>query len=75
MAGAPTVDLEMDWQGGMRFHGRCGPLEVDLDGDAQAGPSPVQAAAFGLASAGGGSSRAWGYASTRSALRPTPAAS
>jgi putative redox protein len=50
MAGAPTVDLEMDWQGGMRFHGRCGPLEVDLDGDAQAGPSPVQAAAFGLAS-------------------------
>src|SRR5512134_1093517 len=51
MAASATapVELEMDWQGGSRFAGRCGSVEMTLDGSAQAGPTPVQAAAFGLA--------------------------
>ena len=41
--------LELAWNGGTRFAGRSGGVEIVLDGDAQAGPTPVQALAFALA--------------------------
>lgn len=47
---APSpLSLELTWQGEMRFAGHAGPAEMVLDGAGQAGPSPVQALAFGLA--------------------------
>ena len=45
----PSVTLELDWQGEKRFAGRSNGVEVVLDGDRKAGPSPVQALAFALA--------------------------
>ena len=44
------VDLELTWEGDQRFRGRSGSVELTLDGNAQAGASPVQALAFALAS-------------------------
>lgn len=43
------VDLELTWEGDQRFRGRSGSVELTLDGNAQAGASPVQALAFALA--------------------------
>jgi putative redox protein len=43
------VDLELIWEGDQRFRGRSGGVELTLDGNAQAGASPVQALAFALA--------------------------
>ena len=45
----PTVDLDVEWQGDMRFGGTVGATSMTLDGSAQAGPTPVQAVLFGLA--------------------------
>lgn len=45
----PTVDLDVEWQGDMRFGGTCGDMSMTLDGAAQAGPTPVHAMLFGLA--------------------------
>lgn len=45
----PTVDLDVEWQGDMRFDGRAGATSMTLDGAAQAGPTPVHALLFGLA--------------------------
>ena len=45
-----TVSLDLVWEGDLRFRGRSGDVELVLDSDAQAGPSPVQALAFALAS-------------------------
>jgi putative redox protein len=42
------VDLELVWEGGQRFAARSGALGVVLDGDRQAGLSPVQALAAAL---------------------------
>lgn len=42
------VDLDMEWQGGMRFTARSGELVTTLDGDRAAGLSPVQALAAAL---------------------------
>jgi putative redox protein len=45
----PPVDLELVWDGDLRFKGTAGALSLTLDGDAVAAPSPVQALAFALA--------------------------
>lgn len=45
----PSVTLELDWQGEKRFAGRSDGIDLTLDGDRKAGPSPVQALAFALA--------------------------
>lgn len=45
----PLISLQLDWQGELRFAGRSDGVEMVLDGDRQAGPSPVQALAFALA--------------------------
>ena len=43
------LTLDLDWKDGLRFVGRTGDVSMTLDGDSQAGPSPVQALAFALA--------------------------
>ena len=45
----PPVRLTLDWHGDLRFTGRCGATEMVLDSRSEAGPSPIQAVAFGLA--------------------------
>ena len=45
----PTVDLELAWQGEMRFTGQVGGHDFLLDGDGRAALSPVQALAAALA--------------------------
>jgi putative redox protein len=45
----PDVSLEVEWEGDLRFRGRSGGIELSLDSDGKAGPSPVQALAFALA--------------------------
>jgi putative redox protein len=46
----PTVAVELEWQGGLRFAGTCGAVELTLDSPAGPGSvSPVQALAFALA--------------------------
>lgn len=45
----PALALELVWAGEERFRGRSGGVELDIDGNSQAGPSPVQALAFALA--------------------------
>lgn len=45
----PPVTVDLSWQGEMRFAGRSGGVELLLDSDGKAGPSPVQSLAFGLA--------------------------
>ena len=45
---APIV-LDLDWDGDLRFRGAAGSVSLVLDSEGQAGPSPVQALAFGLA--------------------------
>jgi putative redox protein len=50
MAGVkpPTV-AELVWKGDLVFDGRSGDTRITLDSASQAGPSPMQAVAFGLA--------------------------
>jgi len=43
------VRVELVWQGDLRFTARSGDIELTLDSDSKAGPSPVQALAFALA--------------------------
>lgn len=45
----PPLTLGLTWQGGFRFTGSAGPHELVLDGNGQAGPSPVQLLAAGVA--------------------------
>lgn len=47
----PKADfsLNLTWQGGQRFQGTSSGAAMTLDGKREAGPSPVQAVAFGLA--------------------------
>jgi putative redox protein len=47
MATSP-VELSVEWRGDQRMGGRSGGVEMTLDGSGQAGPTPVQAVAFGL---------------------------
>jgi putative redox protein len=45
----PPVTYDLEWQGDLRFSGRTGGISMVLDSDGEAGPSPMQAVAFGLA--------------------------
>lgn len=45
----PRVRLDLVWEGDLRFRGRSGAVEIVLDSDSAAGPSPVEALTFGLA--------------------------
>jgi putative redox protein len=47
--GRLPVEVELAWDGELRFHGRAGDAAVVLDSDGRAGPSPVQALAMALA--------------------------
>jgi putative redox protein len=47
--GKPPVEVELAWEGDLRFRGRAGPAAVVVDSDGSAGPSPVQALALALA--------------------------
>ena len=45
----PLVPATLIWDGDLRFRAASGKVEIVLDGDSTAGPSPVQALAFSLA--------------------------
>ena len=45
----PTVELELQWSGDLRFAGRTADAALVLDSDGRAGPSPVQTLCFALA--------------------------
>jgi putative redox protein len=45
----PRIDLDLVWEGDLRFRGRAAGVELVLDSDGQKGASPVQALAFALA--------------------------
>jgi putative redox protein len=45
-----NTELSVEWQGEQRMAGHASGALLVLDGSGQAGPSPVQAVAFGLAS-------------------------
>jgi putative redox protein len=45
-----NTELSVEWQGDQRMAGRASGALLLLDGSGQAGPSPVEAVAFGLAS-------------------------
>ena len=45
----PPVTVDLTWQGNLLFTGTAGALSLPIDGDAAAGPSPMQLVAFGLA--------------------------
>jgi putative redox protein len=47
--GVEPIRLELDWKGDLRFEGRSGEVGLVLDSAGKAGPTPVQALAFGLA--------------------------
>jgi putative redox protein len=45
----PRIDLDLVWEGDLRFRGRSDDIELVLDSDGRKGASPVQALAFALA--------------------------
>jgi len=47
--GKPPVEVELTWDGDLRFRGRAGQAPVVVDSDGAAGPSPVQSLALALA--------------------------
>jgi putative redox protein len=47
--GKPPVEVELTWEGDLRFRGRAGTAAVVVDSDGLAGPSPVQSLALALA--------------------------
>jgi putative redox protein len=47
--GKPQVEVELAWDGDLRFRGRTGASAVVVDSDGKAGPSPVQSLALALA--------------------------
>jgi len=47
--GKPPVEVELTWEGALRFRGRAGRAAVVVDSEGSAGPSPVQALALALA--------------------------
>jgi putative redox protein len=49
MAEKPPVTLALVWERELVFSGTSGEIEMTLDSAAAAGPSPMQALAFGLA--------------------------
>jgi putative redox protein len=49
MADKPATVLQLVWERDLIFAGTSGDASMTLDSDSQAGPSPMQALAFGLA--------------------------
>jgi uncharacterized OsmC-like protein len=47
--GKPPVEVELTWDGDLRFRGRAGQTPVVVDSDGAAGTSPVQSLALALA--------------------------
>jgi putative redox protein len=47
--GKPPIEVELTWDGDLRFRGRAGQTPVIVDSDGAAGPSPVQSLALALA--------------------------
>jgi putative redox protein len=45
----PPVELDLAWEGDLRFKGTAGAVSLVLDGDGADAPTPVQALAFALA--------------------------
>jgi len=45
----PPVEVELTWDGDLRFRGHAGQAAVVVDSDGLAGPSPVQSLALALA--------------------------
>ena len=45
----PPLSAELLWSEGLRFGARSGATAIVVDADGEAGPSPMQLAAFGLA--------------------------
>ncbi|MBM3819523.1 MAG: OsmC family protein [Acidimicrobiia bacterium] len=45
----PPLTAELVWSDGLRFGATSGPSAIVIDADGKDGPSPLQAAAFGLA--------------------------
>src|SRR3989442_1049722 len=45
----PTVTVELEWEGGLRFRGRAGERQLKLDGDSASAVSPVESLALSLA--------------------------
>lgn len=45
----PTVHVDLEWSGDLRFAARSGSSSLLLDGNSQTGPSPVQTLACSLA--------------------------
>jgi putative redox protein len=44
-----NVSVDLEWEGELRFRGRSAGVELVLDSDGRAGPSPVQALVMALA--------------------------
>jgi putative redox protein len=49
MSTKPPMTVQLAWQRDLVFDASAGGVDLTLDGDAKAGPSPMQAVAFGLA--------------------------
>jgi putative redox protein len=45
----PTTEIRLHWEGGERFSGQAGAVDVVIDGSSPAVLSPMQAVALGLA--------------------------
>ena len=45
----PPLTVELIWADGLRFGATAGPTAIVVDGDSQAGPSPMQLVAVGVA--------------------------
>jgi putative redox protein len=45
----PLLEVDLEWEGDLRFRGRSGDAEILMDSPPKAGPTPVQALGFGLA--------------------------
>jgi len=45
----PPLTLDLTWEGELTFSGRSGDTTITMDSRSKAGPSPMQALAFGLA--------------------------
>jgi putative redox protein len=45
----PSLAVELEWEGGMRFRGGAGERALSLDGDSTSAVSPVEALALSLA--------------------------
>ena len=47
--GVSTMQAKIEWRGGLQFHGDVGGRQIELDGDARAGCSPMELLMLSLA--------------------------